>query len=803
MKRHLLIIFALLIVTLSSKSVSSQIEYCYDWDAVVYGYSELLHNDQAYLVSGIAGTEIVVFDYTPYVCDNDYTAWVYSELANSSGVLSYGRLESNDWDVEGRHPVFNAQPRTYCVTSAHGLVAYMVFDNGEIIQFETAEILAGYTQECHTFPPPPTPTPTPTPCPSGLDSCPDPAATISQINLVEKYGLADVTVGVSNAAGLSTTFSLRTTAGTGSATFDDGTTTKSFTGNVNNQVLRVKGVTESSQIDNLVIEAKHGSRLLAVDHFTAAVIESLDFVRINADDSPIDENPGTDGIPNTDMSEGQRIFPDKNTPTDGTDRSILRVRANVAPSGIPNLNVYFASFDLDDPSANTPPIDANMSVGDDNNGAVNGSKSGEFVQPASGCMPPVTAGNVSKIECSVLNKGASTNHMVTMQPGDNYAVAASLVEAYRSAIHLDPNAGENLVNAANQVIPISGEANPNSVQGIRTRMLTTWRRLHIEVDSMGVASGNKVEGTMTETKKISTGTRTLMVNPTNPAGSLEPDRFENGRMVINGRSHQIIDAVPATPTNPAIVANTADSVTIRVLTTFNITPTSTFTLYDDDDMDDDGGGYQYLNGDEGDDVPEPPDSLVQYVDTPCSATVTTGCNMLAPAYVKPIYDLTGSHENTGFNTNLNMSVNPATTEPPPAEINALFNFDNVASEGSSDFWTIYVKGVYQYDTRADRDPSDESGVLGTVDQLNGQGLLIFSEITRPAEISNFTGRPVGRQYTLAHEIGHLFYGEHEDLGLMAQTSTRSVGTFADRTLIKIRGIEFIDQTGVTRRITHP
>lgn len=800
MKRHLLIIFALFIVTLSSKSVSSQIEYCYDWDAVVYGYSELLHNDQAYLVSGIAGTEIVVFDYTPYVCDNDYTAWVYSELANSSGVLSYGRLESNDWDVEGRHPVFNAQPRTYCVTSAHGLVAYMVFDNGEIIQFETAEILAGYTQDCHTFPPPPTPTPTPTPCPPGLDSCPDPAATISQINLVEKYGLADVTVGVSNAAGVTTTFSLRTTAGTGSATFDDGTATKSFTGNVNNQVLRVKGVIESSQIDNLIVEAKHGNRLLASDNFTVAVIESLDFQLINADDSPIDDNPGTDGIHTPE--EGQRIFPDKNTPTDGTDRSILRVRADVAPAGLPNLKVYFASFDLDDPSANTPPIDANMSVGDDNNGAVNNSKSGEFVQPVSGCAPPVTAANVSKIDCSVLNKAASTSYMVTMQPGDNYAVVASLVETYRSAIHLDPNAGENLVNAANQIIPVSGEANPNNVQGIRTRMLTTWRKLHIEVDSMGVASGNKVEGTMTETKKISTGTKTLMVNPTNPVGSLEPDRFENGRMVINGRSYQIIDAVPATATSPAIVANTADSVTIRVLTTFNITPTSTFTLYDDDDMDDDGGGYQYLNGDEGDDVPEPPDSLVRYVDTPCSATVTTGCNVFAPAYVKPIYDLTGSHENTGFNTNINVSIDPVFTVP-PAEIQAWFNFDNVITEANPDFWTVYLMGAYQYDSRRDNDPSEEGGILGTVDRLNGQGLLIFSEITRPTEIPNFAGRPVGRHYTLAHEVGHLFYGEHEDLGLMTQTSTRTVGTFDERTLNKIRGGEFTDQTGVTRTITHP
>ncbi len=74
MKKHLIISFAFLLILFSSKSAFSQIEYCYDWDAYVYGYSDILYNDQLLQVSGIAGTEIVVYDYTPYFCDHDFTS---------------------------------------------------------------------------------------------------------------------------------------------------------------------------------------------------------------------------------------------------------------------------------------------------------------------------------------------------------------------------------------------------------------------------------------------------------------------------------------------------------------------------------------------------------------------------------------------------------------------------------------------------------------------------------------------------------------------------------------------------------
>lgn len=105
------------------------------------------------------------------------------------------------------------------------------------------------------------------------------------------------------------------------------------------------------------------------------------------------------------------------------------------------------------------------------------------------------------------------------------------------------------------------------------------------------------------------------------------------------------------------------------------------------------------------------------------------------------------------------------------------------------------------------------GVLGRVDSLfgMGEGAFISLERNRAAEYvsANWQTRPVALRFTTAHEIGHLFDGRHEnfnvsgDAGLMAQTGSRTSPLFTDITINKIRGGEYVDTTGTTRRITHP
>ena len=145
------------------------------------------------------------------------------------------------------------------------------------------------------------------------------------------------------------------------------------------------------------------------------------------------------------------------------------------------------------------------------------------------------------------------NYKVTMQPGDNFAVAASLNDVYRDSINLNPTDGSKLVNGTNQTIAISGETNSDNSAGLRTRMLTVWRRLHIEVDSMGPAHENYERGNVSESKKkkISPG-QTATINVT--ANPLEVNRFENGRMELAAFDVTIgLD----------VVSNTANTVTVR------------------------------------------------------------------------------------------------------------------------------------------------------------------------------------------------------------------------------------------------
>lgn len=502
----------------------------------------------------------------------------------TSSVLDYGRGDGyrDFFPSQNFHPTFfSIRGHQYCTAAYH----YADLYDGP---FLVDEIYLTSTNICHIVGPAPTPTPTPTPTrtpictPSGGEflpspsPSPSPSATIVPMDVVEKNGTRNINVSVLNNSGGTTRFSLRTTNGTGNATFADNSTEVVVTGNVMDQSLTIKGVTESSQADNIIIEARLNSSqtVAASDVFTVGVITSLTFARINTGDLALDENPGTDGIVNPDMSEGLRIFPDKNSPTNDPDRSILSVTATISPQ-IPGVKVYFASFDLDDPSTNALPVDPNGAVGNDNNGQMSMSKSGQLLDPGSGsCTAASIAADVSKIECTAIGNMATSNYKITMQPGDNFAIAASLSDIYRNGIVLNSTDGSKLANGTGQTIAISTEANPDNAAGLRTRMLTVWRRLHLEVDSMGnVGPSNNVTGTVKSTVRTlctpqpCTDYAVFYVNT-----PLELHRFDNGRIIVNRLSYDVL-------ANDAsnVIVNSAPLIT-------NIPPPNApFTLYDDDD----------------------------------------------------------------------------------------------------------------------------------------------------------------------------------------------------------------------------
>ncbi|MGH9948645.1 MAG: hypothetical protein ACRD6X_15820, partial [Pyrinomonadaceae bacterium] len=524
-------------------------------------------------------------------------------------------------------------------------------------------------------------------------------------------------------------------------------------------------------------------------------VVSVTFSQVVASSEPISQNPVV--MPHN-PGVGQRIFPDDDSPGDMTDRRLVRVSATLSQP-VANVPVYFRNFDLDDP-ATDPIIDPMGTAGNDNNGMPN---AGELLF-ANGC-----GANGASVHCPTDANGvARIDFIVTRQPGDNFAIAASTIPAQANAVNI---AGIELTNGGGQTIPTSCPTQPVC----RSQMLTVWRRLHIEVDSMGIAANNRVQGRIETTTRIRVGeTRVVPITASNGTiGNLEVNRFEGGRMVANFKSLRVeCNLTNASTTDD--FCNNAASVNVRnaggaLITLIANTP---FDLYDDDDFNNDDGTN--VDGDTNEDIPSPDDpsvnatALMQSNDVLCSQTVTSGCNVFASTYVRPLYDITNdTTDNTGFLANIELG-----------QARGVFmnGFDQRATENDQEFWTIVLYGAYQSISDSlgipilppgglDGDPPDSDGdgnpdgcpevAYGQADTQGpgGLGAGIFMEVLRPRESANVVNYPISPARTAAHEIGHLFGGDHDDHGLMdpscgPDTTLMTGYIFDPRTIGRLRAL---------------
>ena len=269
---------------------------------------------------------------------------------------------------------------------------------------------------------------------------------------------------------------------------------------------------------------------------------------------PINLHPTINGLNST--NRGQRIYTGRQTlatgtpesATDGANRAKVRVKAKLANSQ-QGVTIHFATFDMDDPSANTAPLDSNGYSGNDNKGSVSGKKEGTLSLPG-------TSSTNTTASAPTNNMGEAIVELtVTKQPGDNFAVVASKDDTQLSGITasgLDLKAGTTTIT--------STQTTPTKPL-IRTNLLTVWRRLHLEVDTMGTVANNKATGTFNGNQTIAvTGETTLNLN-VNPA--LRENRFEDGRLeftitIPNPRPGGIPITVPHALT---VVNSTLDPIT--------------------------------------------------------------------------------------------------------------------------------------------------------------------------------------------------------------------------------------------------
>lgn len=432
-------------------------------------------------------------------------------------------------------------------------------------------------------------------------------------------------------------------------------------------------------------------------------VTGITFQPIAANNLPIDANPNVGG--------GLRIFPDDNTPVENANRQTIRVTAGISEP-IAGRTVYFRNFDVDDPSDDMT-IDPNGNSGDDNNGRVNNQREGQL----------------SAVSATTNSNGVATvDFTVTMQPGDNFAIAASTDQNQINAVGVS---GTDLLNGQGQGISTSCDYTDSVC---RSEMLTVWRRLHIEVDSMGESTQNFVGGYFMETKLIGLlGTEVLVSNQ-----DLEPNRFENGRLVSGTRSFKI-------------VGNGDNSVTIRSLSGrgVSVSEGETFQLYDDDDFNASDGLIK--DGDTGENISMPDIGFMM------ANSDNENVNIYASAYIHPVYDIGDNNDNTLFASNVSADSGQAVRD--------LFDFDQIATEANEEFWTAYLLGGYQYTNDRDADPETELGTVGVTDAQNGVGSIVFMETNGPVECT-ISPDFCSIADTSAHEIGHLFNADEGDGGIM-------------------------------------
>ena len=517
--------------------------------------------------------------------------------------------------------------------------------------------------------------------------------------------------------------------------------------------------------------------------------------------------------------ESKRVFPDarmvSGAVTNARDTVELEVTLSVKP--VEPVMLYVKAFDVDDPTAENDEVDSDFGQGalaDDNRGSP---KTGSFLGGADITFTP-------------MDQTAARLFRVTMQPGDNFRVMASHDVASMNRFE-NTDFGFGVGAAADRhrivdpgVAPGSGatwaQREVREAGKYCSPVLTVWRFLHVEVDSMGPVTGNYIDGNIVDLDTGNSGSATRVYVDVNLAdGSPDLDtgfglgRFDFGDVTIAG-THTIqhvdgngsdffqrgfgfdvcrellpFDATgqPLQPGGPPVnmsgfVAGIINHTTLALTGivsspspipwgafvggTFSINggPALGITMVDGElsriVVDHLAIPFRAVDDDPGDGttVPRPDGSRLAAA--------------FAPAYVLPRESvLPGDENNTPFLANIADLAGVSAAR-------AGWSFTNQSIHDLERFWVVYVRGALQSDTRLDRDPNSEGIVWGRADGLGpspgpsiSQGANIYYEAHLESDrqalpAPNLPGRGYLIPDTVVHEIGHLFGCIHQHGGIM-------------------------------------
>ncbi len=376
-----------------------------------------------------------------------------------------------------------------------------------------------------------------------------------------------------------------------------------------------------------------------------------------------------------------RFFPDAAAPGQAARPKVdvdIRVRPATTLRPVPIL-LQLRLYDVDDPAiglpdGDLPPVGTN---------SPDNFRSGGGVAP----LPPFPGFVVVGSGGAIL-----TLDVGEIQPGNNFRVLATghaeiaaLVKALdhddQARLYFDRN-NDDILSPGEEL----GIIDHTMRDGVWvTRELEVWRRLHIEVDSMGLVEGNTVTGQITHVGQPDWGNMTVTVT-TDQFLNDSPDRFVPGQLTSNNRDFNV-------------VANSVgDNFTVTVR--FYAGPggpelpaEGPFILLDDDTVVD------------GMDVPMPDTSELR--------------NAMAEAYVEVLYDVGDANGATVFQANLASD----------SHFLAARDWDSQASN-YDEFWVTYLLGGYQGPFPYDNDADSETPLYGWISPFGGA--VVFLETIQDA-----------------------------------------------------------------------
>ncbi|MCS7048804.1 MAG: hypothetical protein NZ483_05875 [Verrucomicrobiae bacterium] len=376
---------------------------------------------------------------------------------------------------------------------------------------------------------------------------------------------------------------------------------------------------------------------------------------------------------------------------------------------------------------------------------------------------------------------------VCAQPGNNYRVAATCCAGELGRLTVT-NGVPGLV-----YVPAGNEGTLEGFQGRLSEMVTVWRRLHVELDSMAAVTNNFVSGLITNISGGTTIATGFWVNQNLADGSpLLPGgdgRFQNGWIRVGVGAGQTNLWVEANGTNfvrnlvtgfyvpfritkggrPPVTGNVRAMErgvqSVRVY--LHVTGGQLSGAYKDGTLEVAGVatnivavnagqslvtvplGYAlpFVLHDDDDDglLPQMPD-----------ASLLT--NALAQAYIVPVFDLSNPTPMVPFVGNVSFD----SSDPiyfGPSGLVGVQRWDS-KSLNQPDYWVVYLLTCFQGDVLEDADPLDEVGedITVGITAVPDGGSLVFEEHLRELAPANPAVRMYERRITVVHELGHAMTG---------------------------------------------